>query len=831
MAGNKENTGGKRVSKLESLDFLGSKAILIGVGAVLILLGVTVGALSLLLNQTSMESANQSIQDIANAQARSLNNQTNLLTEHMQDIAKKHIIIESLQKRRLAKLHDEAGEIKDDNSYVLEAYIIPHGHSGEYALRFAELDQVRQTEKGKQAPPEAIEADGEWYFIISVPVKDMNKNLNLGTLFMSYDFSRLKQNFSALRHPQGSASLVQVFENTPPRIVFTDGDFAADLKEDKLVRAGNTRWHVLFTPGPDFVRGMTINPMSLMAILGSLGLMLSIVIILLLRTTKKANVKKLESEDRPIQISAAKSISNKKAKSSKNKDDNVEEEGESESTDSDEFNTISDPLFQHSDILDIEVIEEDTGVDEEVSPAESMSSATGDDVIYRAYDIRGNAEQYISDDVARGVGMAIGSEALSRDEQRVAVAADGRTTSPRIKAALIEGILSSGCHVTDIGEVPTPLMYFVTATTEITSGVMVTASHNPAEDNGFKIVMAGKTFTHDDILKIKARVDTQNFNQGQGKLSSGDYTSSYVEQITADIALAGNLKVVIDCANGIAGTLAPTLLDELGCDVVPLYCDVDGTFPNHDPDPSVMENLQDLVAKVKSEGADLGIALDGDGDRLVAVSPSGVIMLPDRLLMLFAKDIVSRNPGSDVIYDIKCTRRLNNLISGYGGRPLMWKSGHSNIKAKMLETGALLGGELSGHIFFKERWYGFDDGLYATARLLEILTIRDQDLDAVFSTFPTSAITPEILVPISEEKKFEVVAKLIESGDFSGGKMTTLDGLRVDFAKGWGLVRASNTSPHLTLRFEADNDDMLEKIKDMFKQQISAVAPKLSLNF
>jgi phosphomannomutase/phosphoglucomutase len=324
---------------------------------------------------------------------------------------------------------------------------------------------------------------------------------------------------------------------------------------------------------------------------------------------------------------------------------------------------------------------------------------------------------------------------------------------------------------------------------------------------------------------------TGDFCKGEGTRSSGDYVDDYIEKITSDIALADTLKVVVDCGNGIAGKIAPRLLQELGCEVIPLFCDVDGNFPNHPPDPSEPENLKWLVDKVNTEGANLGIALDGDGDRIVAVSPSGKVILPDRLLMLFAKDIVSRNPGTDVIFDVKCTRRLNSLISGYGGRPLVWKSGHAHIKAKMKETGALLGGELSGHIFFKERWYGFDDGMYAAARLLEILTIRDQNLDEALSSLPVSAITPEIRLPITEEEKFAVIETLIKQGDFSGGKVTTIDGLRVDFAKGWGLIRASNTGAFLSLRFEADNDEMLGKIRNLFKTQMNALVPGVSTDF
>jgi len=375
------------------------------------------------------------------------------------------------------------------------------------------------------------------------------------------------------------------------------------------------------------------------------------------------------------------------------------------------------------------------------------------------------------------------------------------------------------------------VLYFTCATSDIQSGIIITASHNRASDNGFKIILKGRTLSDVSIQSLKERITANNFARGNGTLSKASYTEAYLEKITSDIALSDSLKLVIDCANGIAGSIAPQLFMSLGCDVVPLFCDVDGNFPNHEPDPGIDSNLKALVQKVQDEKADLGIALDGDGDRLVVVSASGKIVAPDRLLMILAKDVVSRHPGTDVIFDVKCTRRLNSLISGYGGRPLMWKCGHAHIRSKMQETGAMLGGEFSGHIFFRERWFGFDDGLYAAARLIEILTTRGQSLDAALQTLPVSAITPEIRITVDDEKKFEMVQRLVMRGNFSGGKATHIDGLRIAFSKGWGLLRASNTSPALTMRFEADNDEMLNKIRDLFRQQIKAVLPEVNITF
>ena len=332
------------------------------------------------------------------------------------------------------------------------------------------------------------------------------------------------------------------------------------------------------------------------------------------------------------------------------------------------------------------------------------------------------------------------------------------------------------------------------------------------------VSLAGKTLSGGSITALYDRISNSNFSSGEGTMNVSDFTQEYMDAIADDVVVAQPLKVVVDCANGIAGAFAPELLDNLGCEAVPLYCDVDGSFPNHPPDPTRPENLEDLILTVQSQGADLGLAIDGDGDRLVAVTAEGDIVWPDKLLMLFAKDIVSRNPGSDVIYDVKCTRHLNSVISGFGGRPIISRSGHSFIKEKLAETGALLGGELSGHICFSERWFGFDDALYSAARLLEIVGSQEEGLTELLQEFPVSISTPEIHVEVSDEEKFDLVNALVAAADFEDATMTTVDGLRVDFSDGWGLVRASNTEPAITLRFEADNEEILEDIKAAFRE-------------
>jgi phosphomannomutase/phosphoglucomutase len=495
-------------------------------------------------------------------------------------------------------------------------------------------------------------------------------------------------------------------------------------------------------------------------------------------------------------------------------------------------------------ILDLEVSDEDRELlgiramvqrTEEEDPLDIQNSPLTQNVpaeIFRSYDIRGVAGSQLTPANVVLIGQAIGSTALAAGEASLVVARDGRKHSPEIAEQLVEGILATGCDVVNIGMVPTPLMYFACHELGSTkSGVMVTASHNPPEYNGFKIVIGGDTLKDESIQALLTRIDARDFRRGAGKEHAADMTPRYIDRIFSDLALAGEISVVVDAGNGVTGELAPRLFEELGCSVTPLYCEVDGDFPNHQPDPSVAANLEDLVSKVKEVNAHLGIALDGDGDRVVVVTSSGQIVAPDRLLMLLAKDIVSRNPGGDVIFDVKCSRELNRVITSYGGRPIMWKSGHSHMKAKMKETSALLGGELSGHIFIKERWYGFDDGLYAAARVIEIMSLREQDLDSILENFPALPATPEIKIPVNESDKFALLQQLIRKGDFGEGRLTTMDGLRVDFPEGWGLVRPSNTSAALTLRFEAESEAALEKLVGRFKQQLAKLEPKLELNF
>jgi phosphomannomutase/phosphoglucomutase len=457
--------------------------------------------------------------------------------------------------------------------------------------------------------------------------------------------------------------------------------------------------------------------------------------------------------------------------------------------------------------------------------------AAVDRSIFRAYDIRGVVGKTLTGDTARMIGKAVGSAVRERGLSEIVVARDGRLSGPELSAELIKGLRSVGCDVIDIGAVPTPVLYFATYHLNAGSGVMVTGSHNPPDYNGFKIVVGGETLAEDAIQALYSRIAESRFSTGSGGLQVLDVADDYVERITGDVQAERRLKVVVDAGNGIAGALGPRVLEGVGVEVVPLHCEVDGTFPSHHPDPSDPANLQDLIMMVKRLGADLGVAFDGDGDRLGVVTREGEIIYPDRMLMLFAIDVLNRNPGATVIYDVKCTGHLQDVIIRHGGSPVMWKTGHSLIKAKMREDDAELAGEMSGHFFFRERWFGFDDGIYAAARLMEILGASDRDPAAVFAELPKGVSTPELKIATEEGAHYAFIARFRETATFPGARVSTIDGVRADYPDGWGLVRCSNTTPSLVLRFDADSAEALARIQGIFRKQLLAQDAGLKLPF
>ena len=455
-----------------------------------------------------------------------------------------------------------------------------------------------------------------------------------------------------------------------------------------------------------------------------------------------------------------------------------------------------------------------------------------DPTIFKAYDIRGIVGKNVDETFAEHLGRAFGSEARAAGDKAVAVGRDGRLSGPKLAAALVRGLRSTGLDVVDIGMCTTPMLYYVAATRGkhgCNSGIMVTGSHNPKDYNGFKMVMAGRAIYGDDIQKLRVRIETETYTAKRGRSAKMDVLAEYTQRIVDDCRLARPMKIVVDSGNGIPGASAPGILRALGCEVIDLYSQVDGDFPNHHPDPSKPENLADLIKVVHATGAELGLAFDGDGDRLGVVTKDGHIIYPDRQVMFFARDILKRHKGATIIFDVKCSQRLPVAIRRAGGKPLMWKTGHSLIKAKLKEINAPFAGEMSGHLFFGERWYGFDDAMYTAARLLEILS-RSKNPSAELDALPTSFSTPELNVPCAEGEHHAVVAELlarVADGrmKFEGGEVGTIDGLRVDFADGFGLIRGSNTTPVLVLRFEGHTEDALHRIEAQFMAALRTVKP------
>ncbi|MFM0043776.1 phosphomannomutase/phosphoglucomutase [Paraburkholderia sediminicola] len=459
--------------------------------------------------------------------------------------------------------------------------------------------------------------------------------------------------------------------------------------------------------------------------------------------------------------------------------------------------------------------------------------------IFKAYDIRGVIGKTLDADAARSIGRAFGSEVRAQGGDAVVVARDGRLSGPELIQALSDGLRAAGVDVVNVGMVPTPVGYFAASVPlkldggerRVDSCIVVTGSHNPPDYNGFKMVLRGAAIYGETILALHQRIVDENFSEGSGTYTEYDIADAYLDRITSDVKIARPIKIVVDTGNGVAGGLAPKLFKKLGCELVELFTEIDGNFPNHHPDPAHPENLQDVIRALKETDAEIGFAFDGDGDRLGVVTKDGQIIYPDRQLMLFAEEVLSRNKGAQIIYDVKCTRNLAKWVKDKGGEPLMWKTGHSLVKAKLRETGAPLAGEMSGHVFFKDRWYGFDDGLYTGARLLEILT-RVADPSKLLNSLPNSNSTPELQLKLEEGENFELIARLQQNAKFTGAdEVVKIDGLRVEYPDGFGLARSSNTTPVVVMRFEADSDEALKRIQEDFRRVIMAEKPDAKLPF
>lgn len=699
---------------------------------------------------------------------------------------------------------------------------------GNPPLGYADLQQLREAEKTDQFPPVEVILPGteHAHFNLVRRVVDGDGRV-LGVIMATYPAERLQQTVAQMRVGEGTIEIRQA--NV---VLARRGSTAGSDASAVRVNVPATRWTLLYWPAMAS-GGLTEGLIPYLAVFGAGALLLGLVIYVSFRMVSGAM-----RRDQVTVLNLVKDILNRKLASAypvKLANSRVTVElllnmgQEFAAMPAAKTAAKSAPLPEvggsmFPDTGGIEVEEDEPQV--KAPKLEKIPSS-----IFRAYDIRGVVDETLTVEGVETIGRAIGSEAFERGQQLVVIGRDGRLSGPKLSEALARGFMRSGRDVIDIGMAPTPVLYFATHYLRTGSGVAVTGSHNPPNYNGLKMVLRDETLSGEAIQALRSRIQTGNLLTGDGSISEQSVLDDYVARITGDVQVARKLKVVVDCGNGVAGMVAPRLLRELGCEVIELYCEVDGTFPNHHPDPGKLENLRELIAKVRESGADLGVAFDGDGDRLGVVDEQGKVIYPDRLLMLFAKDLLLRHPGASIIYDVKCTRNLKRVIAEHAGQPMMWKTGHSLIKAAMKKTGALLAGEMSGHFFFKERWYGFDDGMYAAARLLEILSAETVPASKVFAQLPESITTPELNVPVKEGEQHALVEELVNRAQFPDAEVTVIDGVRADFADGFGLVRASNTTPVLVLRFEGDTAEAMKRIQEAFREQLLAVKSDLKLPF
>ncbi len=732
---------------------------------------------------------------------------------------------------------------------------------GALPVSYATLDMLNKVARGEDAAPEARLVGERWMIYSAAPLRADATSAVGGTLLLAFDPQRLLNALPAMPEEAGRIRLIQQFGSGPEQIFLQRG--ISTSATSQRLETGFAHWKLEFTPGPALQSSLPWLLLILAAICAAGGAVLGLYL------NQRALHRLICADARQLDQLLEELCSGKAVKpfglglpvlnglarrlagfSPFAQPPATEMADARDPGPAPEFKISSasaaaprtgqghdwtDPLFQDSDILDIDILDENQDFLRSEHPPVMSSPASVapkfPDDIFRAYDIRGVVGDTLSAETAYWIGRAIGSESLAQNEPNVSVGRDGRLSGPELVEQLIQGLHDSGCHVSDVGLVPTPALYYAANVLAGKTGVMLTGSHNPKDYNGFKIVIAGDTLANEQIQALHERIKTGNLTSQKGSVTKVDILDRYFKQIKDDIVMARKMKVVVDCGNGAAGVIAPQLIEALGCEVISLFAEVDGNFPNHHPDPGKLENLQDLIAKVKETGADLGLAFDGDGDRVGVVTNKGNVVYPDRLLMLFALDVLKRNPGADIIFDVKCTRRLTPLIREHGGRPVMWKTGHSLIKKEMKKSGALLAGEMSGHIFFKERWFGFDDGIYSAARLLEILSQGSTSAEDLFETFPNDISTPEINIKVTDTTKFSIIEALEKDAQWGDAKLTTIDGVRVDYPKGWGLVRASNTTPVLVLRFEAETEEELQRIKDVFHAELKKVAPDLDLPF
>lgn len=709
-------------------------------------------------------------------------------------------------------------------------------------LGYAVQELATSTLKGKEFPLEAVQLNGEIHFYLATPIRDYTQTIK-GILLIEYGTDWLDQLRLGAAAKHGLISTRQVLRDNPNEglQVFEIG-IRASSQLTVVTVSINDYWFLTFIPAdtrPQLASTTIITPW-VVALLGTLITLFFITWMqkreidrnkLMLFNYVRQMFRQGKNECPKFDIKLFHEIGKAMEHLAKSKSLTHEPENllkDTQTTREKQHIDIPRPKVTNAEPFNIKntagaipqvTIEED-------HPVEVSQS------IFRSYDIRGTAGNDLTADVAEQIGLALGTELQARGQDKIILAQDGRLSSPELAKALQEGLLVSGCNVINIGTVTTSTLYFACNELETSNGIIVTGSHNAAKINGFKITIDKQTLSHEKLMALYHRIQRQDFKQGQGQVEERSINQMYLDRIQSDIQLSRPLKIVLDGANGIAGPIGLQLLKTMGLEVIPLYCNLDGNFPNHKPDPSDPRNLEALQESVKENQADIGIAYDGDGDRLAVVDELGNIIMPDRLLMYLAKDVISRQPGCDVVFDVKSSRLLSHVISQYGGRPTMWKTGHSVMKQKMKELNAILGGEFSGHLYFRDRWYGFDDALYASARLLELISQQFAPVSKIFEEFPDEVTTAEIVISLNNQDKLELINKLSsEPSLHQGARVSTIDGIRSDFADGWGLVRASNSSAKITLRFAGANQAALERIQHLYKAVLNVHAPKLRIPF
>ena len=765
------------------------------VATVLVTVALAYGAWSFVIAPANQQRFDQQVKANVSSYQTAIRQYTDRLTQPLTDIVSRIplTVFEQEQPQFLLWLDEQRAQwlkqLPDAQTINVLSVDQVKSQTGA-SLSFIVIDIFNRMEQGESAWLEAAKgSDGKWRLHKVEPILGEYGVLQ-GVLYITYSLEGMQKIFAG-SESHARVMLRQYIDNHAPLTFIRQGT-GSILFPQKVVNISNSYWQLAYQPS-DFLAEKTASTPLWFWLLVIVLPLAGVVIGGWLTRPKSA-------QERSFKQTVAK----------KEKVARVKEELPADQVES--------PAVSE------QVPSPDTGVEVDDDTEEVADGFPHH--IFRAYDIRGLAYTEFTDQLAYAIGQAVATEVLAKGDKAMVVGRDARTHSEEFMLCVIEGIIRTGCDVYDLGLVPTPLMNFAACQhAKTSSGLIVTASHNPAQYNGCKMVVKGETLVDNDIQNLKDRIIRNDLaaNQQKGKVEQRDFSQQYINHITSDVAVMDGWRIAIDAGNGAASELAPRLIKAFSCEVIPLFCEFDGSFPNHDPDPSNIDNLSALISAVTSQQADIGFAFDGDGDRLMVVTKQGRVIWPDQLLMLFSQDIVARHPGSDVVFDIKSTQFLSQIITEHGGRPVMWKTGHSHIKAKMKQTRALLGGEFSGHIFFKERWFGFDDGLYAAARLLEILTLTGQTIDELLDELPSAVSTPEVKIAVAEEQKFSLVDQLIKAQELSTRQQSTIDGLRVDYADGWGLVRASNTAPALTLRFEAKDEQALDNIKRTFNTALNTV--------